>query len=264
MNRTSQCLRSVLLASAFVLLASHARPLEAMTANTVNSGDVESWLESGMDEVRRLVAPVPHLQFSPPPVSDNFWLAGEELRPFQERLSLEDKLTDLTDWPGVIDKAYYELVTTEGLIISERPFTAPQGAVWIRHAHQDRPARNSFWNKNQPVPSALRSMAFTRELLQEEDKLPPRDFTALTGTAFPSIMTRPSKLVRIAVLASSLTLLTVYMIHSQSRGRMAAPQTEKKFMLPSSKALTQPVFSTRKLESNPLAADPFATPAQKP
>jgi hypothetical protein len=171
MNRASQCLRSVLLTSAFALLAGHAWSLEAMTANAVNNSNVDRWVESGTDEVRRLVAPVPQLLFSPPPVSDNFWLTGEELRPFQVRLSLEDKLTDLTDWPGVIDKAYYELVTTEGLIISERPFTAPQGAVWIRHAHQDKPARNSFWNKNLPVPSALRSMAFTRELLQEEDKL---------------------------------------------------------------------------------------------
>lgn len=77
-------------------------------------------------------------------------------------------------------------------------------------------------------------------------------------------MKTPSKLVRIGVLASSLTLLTVYVIHSQSIGRNAAPQAEEKFMLPSSKALTQPVFSTRKVESHPLASDPFATPAQKP
>ena len=171
MNRTSLGLRSVLLASAFALLTGHAWPLEAMTANAVNNSDVERWLESGTDEFRRLAAPVPQLLFSPPPVSDNFWLTGEELRPFQKRLSLDDKLTDLTDWPGVIDQAYYELVTTEGLIISERPFTAPQGAVWIRHSHQDKPARESFWNKNLPIPSALRSMAFTSELLLEDDKL---------------------------------------------------------------------------------------------
>lgn len=172
MIRESQCLRSVLLTSAFTLLAGHAWPLQAMTANTVNSSDVERWVESGMNEVRRLAAPVPQLLFSPPPVSDNFWLTGEELRPFQERLSLNDKLTDLTDWPGVIDRAYYELLTTEGLIITARPFTPhpPQGAVWIRHAHQDKPERESFWNKNLPIPSALRSMAFTRELLLEDDK----------------------------------------------------------------------------------------------
>lgn len=77
-------------------------------------------------------------------------------------------------------------------------------------------------------------------------------------------MKTPSKLVRIGVLASSLTLLTVYVIHSQSRGQIASPQAEEKFMLPSSKALTQPIFSTRKVESPSLAADPFATPAQKP
>lgn len=77
-------------------------------------------------------------------------------------------------------------------------------------------------------------------------------------------MKTTSKLFRIAVLASSLTLLTAYVIHSQSRGRNAVPQAEEKFMLPSSKALTQPVFSTRKVESNTVAADPFAPPAQKP
>ena len=73
-----------------------------------------------------------------------------------------------------------------------------------------------------------------------------------------------SMIVRVIVVMSSLTLLTAYVIHSQSRGRNAAPQAEEKFMLPSSKALTQPVFSTRKVESTTLAADPFAPPAQKP
>ncbi len=73
-----------------------------------------------------------------------------------------------------------------------------------------------------------------------------------------------SKLVGALVLASSLTLLAVYVIYSQSRGRMVAPQTEEKFMLPSSKSLTQPIFSTRKVESNTLVADPFAPQAQKP
>ena len=71
-----------------------------------------------------------------------------------------------------------------------------------------------------------------------------------------------SKIVRVIGVMSSLTLLTVYVIHSQSRGRMEAPKKEK-FMLPSSKALTQPVFSTRKVESTTLA-DPFAPSAQKP
>ncbi|MBN8417553.1 MAG: hypothetical protein J0L73_01410 [Verrucomicrobia bacterium] len=77
-----------------------------------------------------------------------------------------------------------------------------------------------------------------------------------------------SKLVGALVLASSLTLLTVYVIHSQSRGRMATPQTEEKFMLPSSKAVTRPIFSIRKVESGPDtkegAADPFAISAPKP
>jgi hypothetical protein len=77
-------------------------------------------------------------------------------------------------------------------------------------------------------------------------------------------MKTPSKLVRIGILVSSLTLLTSYVIYSQSRGRNAAPQAEEKFILPSSKALTQPVFSTRKVESTTLATDPFAPPSQKP
>lgn len=77
-------------------------------------------------------------------------------------------------------------------------------------------------------------------------------------------MKTPSKFVRVAVLTSSLTLLTAYVIHSQSKGQTAAPKTEEKFMLPSSKALTQPVFSIRKVESDILAADPFAPPSQKP
>ncbi|MFC5456651.1 hypothetical protein [Prosthecobacter fluviatilis] len=77
-------------------------------------------------------------------------------------------------------------------------------------------------------------------------------------------MKPPSKLVRLAVLVSSLTLLTVYVVHSQSRGQMASPQTEEKLMFPSSKALTQPVFSTRKVKSNTVAADTLAPPMQKP
>jgi hypothetical protein len=72
-----------------------------------------------------------------------------------------------------------------------------------------------------------------------------------------------SKIVRVIGVISSLTLLTTYVIYSQSRGRNAAPQAEEKFMLPSSKALTQPVFSTRKVGSTTLA-DPFAPSAQKP
>ena len=77
-------------------------------------------------------------------------------------------------------------------------------------------------------------------------------------------MKTPSKFVRIAVLASSLTLLTAYVIHSQSKGRAAVPKTEEKFMLPGSKSLTQPIFSTREVESSSLAADPFAPSTQKP
>ncbi|WP_397381641.1 hypothetical protein [Prosthecobacter sp.] len=166
MIRASQCLRSVLLASAFPLLAGHAWPLQAMTAAAVNSSDVERWVDSGMDEVRRLAAPVPQLLFSPP-----VWLTGEELRPFQERLSLDTKLTDLTHTPGIWNQAFAELLTTEGLLIIERPYEPVQGNYWLHYSyHEDKPWE-SFWKKPLPVPSVIRSTAFTRELLQEYGQL---------------------------------------------------------------------------------------------
>lgn len=147
-----------------------------MIANTVNNSNVERWVESGMDEVRRLAAPVPPLLFSPP-VSDNFWLTVAELHLLQGRLSFNGRLADLSGLPGVFDPIFYELLTTEGLliIITERPFTPPQpqGAVWFRR-HPNRhynPPDESFWIKNLPVPSTLRPTAFTLELLQEDGQL---------------------------------------------------------------------------------------------
>jgi hypothetical protein len=79
-------------------------------------------------------------------------------------------------------------------------------------------------------------------------------------------MKQTSKLVRFAVLALSLTLLTVYVVYSQSRGRMATPKTEEEFVPPSSKALTHPVFSTSKLESKSTdkGAEAIAVPPPKP
>jgi hypothetical protein len=96
-------------------------------------------------------------------------------------------------------------------------------------------------------------------------------------------MKNTSKLARTAVLVSSLTLLVGYVIYSQSRGRTAVQKTEKEFMLPSSKALTNPVFTTSKTrpsadadsapttlvfpvipDSKNGSTNPFAPPAQKP
>ncbi|MBN8417554.1 MAG: hypothetical protein J0L73_01415 [Verrucomicrobia bacterium] len=173
MNKTSPRLGFVQQASAFLLMATHAWPLQAMTASTANSNEFERWFESGTDEVLRLAAPVPQLLFSPPPIADNFWLTGAELRPLQERLSFDGRLADLSGRPGVLDPVFGELLTTEGLliIITERPFSPPpQGAFWFRR-HPNRhynPPDVSFWIKNLPAPSALRSIAFTLELLQED------------------------------------------------------------------------------------------------
>lgn len=166
MNRTAQCLRSSLLASAFALLTGHARPLEAMTADTVNSIDVERWVESGTDDVRRLAASVPQLLFSHP-----VWLTGEELRPFQERLTLDAKLTDLTHMPGMWNQAFAELLTTEGLLITERPNEPVQGNFWLHYSYYEDKLWESFWRKHLPVPSVIRSTAFTPELLQEHGAL---------------------------------------------------------------------------------------------
>ena len=79
-------------------------------------------------------------------------------------------------------------------------------------------------------------------------------------------MRTSSKLIRIVVLASSLMLLTIYVVCSQYPGRMAAAKSQEKFMLPGSKSLTGPVFSTETLESEATekGADADAVPAQKP
>ena len=146
-----------------------------------------------MDEVCRLASPVPQLLFLPPFESDDFWMTGAELHPFQDRLSLDAKLTDLSALPGELDEVFDELLTTEGLliIITERPFTPPKprGAVWFRrHSHRHYiPPDESFWIKNLPVPSALRSMAFTRDLLLEEDNLSMRATTRFCSSWWPSV-----------------------------------------------------------------------------
>lgn len=64
-------------------------------------------------------------------------------------------------------------------------------------------------------------------------------------------MSIPGKFIRTAVLVSSLALLTGYVIYAQSKSRTAEQEARKEFMLPSSKALTRPVFSTSKTEAKP-------------
>jgi hypothetical protein len=81
-------------------------------------------------------------------------------------------------------------------------------------------------------------------------------------------MNIPSKLARLGVLALSLTLLAGYVIYTQSKGQAAAQKPEQGFMIPSSKALTQPVFTVRKMGSAPdkkgESAELSANPTPKP
>lgn len=67
-------------------------------------------------------------------------------------------------------------------------------------------------------------------------------------------MNTVSKPMRLAVLAFSLMLLAGYVSFSQSRGRDEAVKAKEEFMMPSSKVLTQPVFSTRKTHVEAEAA----------
>ncbi|WP_395743372.1 hypothetical protein [Prosthecobacter sp.] len=69
-----------------------------------------------------------------------------------------------------------------------------------------------------------------------------------------------SKLVRLAVLALSLALLAAYVIYAQSKSRTAKQEASEEFMLPSSKALTRPVFVTRETETT-AADEKTAEPA---
>lgn len=81
---------------------------------------------------------------------------------------------DLTNQVEVLDPTFWELVSTDGLIIdiTARPKDPiPGGHVIYSHRFNDKPRWESFWENSLPVPSSLRSMAFTRELLQEDGKL---------------------------------------------------------------------------------------------
>ncbi|WP_395735839.1 hypothetical protein [Prosthecobacter sp.] len=74
-------------------------------------------------------------------------------------------------------------------------------------------------------------------------------------------MNLPSKLTRLGVLVLSLTLLSAYVIHTQSKGQAAEQEPEPEFIMPSSKALTQPVFSVRKVEPAPATKGGCTEPA---
>lgn len=179
MNRTSQCLRSFLLASAFALLTGLV-PGKAVAANAKNNVDIVSWIDAGTDEVGALASPLPQLLFSLPPSIIRTsslhlsWLSDTELHPFQECVNPDARLMDLTNQVEVLDPTFWELVSTDGLIIdiTARPKDPiPGGHVIYSHRFNDKPRWEAFWENSLPVPSSLRSMAFTRELLQEEDKL---------------------------------------------------------------------------------------------
>ena len=179
MNRTSQCLRSFLLASAFALLTGLV-PGKAVAANAKNNVDIVSWIDAGTDEVGALASPLPQLLFSLPPSIIRTsslhlsWLSDTELHPFQECVNPDARLMDLTNQVEVLDPTFWELVSTNSLIIdiTTRPKDPiPDGHVIYSHRFNDKPRWEAFWENSLPVPSSLRSMAFTRELLQEEDKL---------------------------------------------------------------------------------------------
>lgn len=178
MNRTSNHLRA-LFASALTLLANHV-PGKAVAANAKNNGDIVSWIDARTDEIGALASPLPQLLFSLPPSIVRTsslhlsWLSDTELHPFQECVNSDARLMDLTNQVEVLDPTFWELVSTDGLIIdiTARPKDPiPGGHVIYRHRFNDKPRWESFWENSLPVPSSLRSMAFTRELLQEDDKL---------------------------------------------------------------------------------------------
>ncbi len=177
MNLRSKLARVAALAFSLALLASHAWPLRAMTATTMDNSNVERWIDAGMNEVCRLAAPVPQLLFSLPPSvfkTDSFtlsWLSGPELQPFQGCLNPDARLIDLTNKVAVLDPIFNELLTTDGLIITQRPADPiPACHVLYSYRYHDKPAWESFWLKSLPVPTAIRSIAFTTKFLDEDGK----------------------------------------------------------------------------------------------
>lgn len=179
MNRASTRSRAALLACAFTLLACDL-PEQAMAASTKDYGDIVSWIGAGTDEIVALASPLPQLLFSLPPSIVRTsslhlsWLSDTELHPFQECVNPDARLMDLTNQVEVLDPTFWELASTDGLIIdiTARPKDPIPGChVIYSHRFNDKPRWEAFWENSLPVPSSLRSMAFTRELLHEDDKL---------------------------------------------------------------------------------------------
>ncbi|MBN8417552.1 MAG: hypothetical protein J0L73_01405 [Verrucomicrobia bacterium] len=162
------------------MLVSPAWSLPAETGNIQEHGNFENWVESGAEEVSRLACPIPQLLFSLPATefrTDSFhfsWLTDAELAPFQEGLNPDSRLIDLTNQMMVCSPVFWELVTTDGLImdLSARPKDPIPPCHIIRSIRlSDETPWESFWLKSLPVPSALRSMSFTRELVLEDPQL---------------------------------------------------------------------------------------------
>ncbi|WP_395735838.1 hypothetical protein [Prosthecobacter sp.] len=171
-------MRFAALISAVAIVGGNARALPAWAENTANNGAVESWVNGWQEEVCSQAMPIPMLLFSRPLTklrNDTWnlsWLSGAQLKPLQERLNPDARLIDLSNQTMVRDPIFWELVTTDGLIvdITARPKDPIPGGHII-YSINCEPRWETFWLRRQPVPSALRSMAFTWELLQEDDRV---------------------------------------------------------------------------------------------
>ena len=165
-------------ASSLTLLTSSQCFSNPAAEYTVDNSNFRRWIAEGEDETSLLASPIPQLLFSLPPTKfftstwNLSWLNSAELAPFQERLNPDSRLIDLTNQMAVLDPIFWELVTTDGLIIgiTQRPKNPIPGDRIIYNINC-KPRWESFWEKPLPVPSAIRATAFTRELLQEDDKL---------------------------------------------------------------------------------------------
>lgn len=180
MSILAKSARLGILALSLKLLTSSLCFSNPAAEHTLDSSSFRRWMAEGENEAGRLASPIPQLLFSLPPTefrTDTFhfsWLIGAELAPFQESLNPDARLIDLTNQMAVLDPVFWEVVTTDGLIIgiTARPKDPIPPCHILRSIRlSDEPPWESFWQKSLPVPSAIRSAAFTRELLQEEDKL---------------------------------------------------------------------------------------------
>jgi hypothetical protein len=174
----SSVLRIFALAAASVWSVGYAWSVEPAAAPVQQRHQsVQRWMDEWRNEVCRLASPIPEMLFSNPPslfITDSSpleWLTGVEIASLRERLNPDARLMGLTDRLQVIDPIFWELVTTDGLIIDldQRP-KAPVNYPFF-HRCTRNPFWTSFWLRNHPVPSSLRPMVFTQDLLQEGYKL---------------------------------------------------------------------------------------------